>query len=896
MLKLKIFTFNFIICCLFHLFLYSQKIPIKIQFLDTINKITYPIKFSLDKTTYETNQNGFFETEIEKGEYILLITDENYYTIAKKILVNEDNTFFKIIVEQIRQTDNIEIITDFDLETEETTTSYADILTSKGDFYYQITNYTFSTLKHKNRNYSYKQSNFYINGLPIYDYDSESSDFLITSGLNNITRYAINNYGIESNVFGLNGLNGNKTLNIEPYRFSPVTTITYVNSNVSYDHQIRLTQIKHFSDNKFNYIFCVSKRYGDRGYIKGTWYDGTSLVFAIDKQISDRIFSFTLLSSKIKQALSSAATKETFELLNTNFYNPNWGYQTGDNYLIKRNAKIKDYFNNLISFNCKTLPQKNTTYSITIGYNFGNNNLSGLNWYNAPDPRPDYYKYLPSYYSYDSTIYSITKDYWTSSPNIYQINWNQLYYINYLSNLENKPARYILENKCNDFSFFKYSFNTLTKLNKKITINFGLYGSYGYEKYYKKIKDLLGANYWLDIDQFTEREFPDNDSILYNDLLNPNKILKEGDIFGYNYKLLINDITFWSNINLNLHAFKIDIKPFTSYINFYRYGYMKNGRFPNESYGKSKTFNFIDYGINNSIKYFITLRHILGINLLICTNRPNINGIFINPKINNKTISDIKNEQISSIEANYHLIEQKFRLKLTGYLTEVKNKIEKLTFYHDYYQTFVDLTIKDLNEKYSGIEIAGEINIFKNINLQVASNLSKNIYTSRPIGYISYTNGAKSDTITHFYIKNFNIPGYQKILLCGISYTKKLWYFHIKSVFAADNYIKINPLRRTIEAVSNLTENDPKFDKIINQEKLPQALIFNLSIGKSFRLQDNFVSINLTINNLLNNQKIIAYGYEQLRFDYSGKKVDKFPPKYSYLFGRNYYFSITYKF
>ena len=66
--------------------------------------------------------------------------------------------------------------------------------------------------------------------------------------------------------------------------------------------------------------------------------------------------------------------------------------------------------------------------------------------------------------------------------------------------------------------------------------------AYHYETHnYKKISDLLGANYYLDIDQYAERDFPDNPEMLYNNLDDPNRQLHVGDVFGYNYKLNTND-------------------------------------------------------------------------------------------------------------------------------------------------------------------------------------------------------------------------------------------------------------------------------------------------------------------------------------------------------------------
>ena len=53
------------------------------------------------------------------------------------------------------------------------------------------------------------------------------------------------------------------------------------------------------------------------------------------------------------------------------------------------------------------------------------------------------------------------------------------------------------------------------------------------------MNDLLGGNQWIDIDQFAERDFTGNMTIIQNDLRHPNRKIVEGDRFGYDYNMHI---------------------------------------------------------------------------------------------------------------------------------------------------------------------------------------------------------------------------------------------------------------------------------------------------------------------------------------------------------------------
>jgi len=68
----------------------------------------------------------------------------------------------------------------------------------------------------------------------------------------------------------------------------------------------------------------------------------------------------------------------------------------------------------------------------------------------------------------------------------------------------------------------------------------------------------------------------------------------------------------------------------------------------------------------------------------------------------------------------------------------------------------------------------------------------------------------------------------------------------------------------------------------------------NAFVGKSWKIKERFIRVNLNINNVLNTTTFRTGGYEQLRFD--SNNIDKFPPKYGYMYGLNYFAMISYLF
>ena len=100
------------------------------------------------------------------------------------------------------------------------------------------------------------------------------------------------------------------------------------------------------------------------------------------------------------------------------------------------------------------------------------------------------------------------------------------------------------------------------------------------------MNDLLGGDYWVDIDQFALRDF-DDPNLAQNDLQNINNIIKIGDIFGYNYDIHVNKNELFSTYSYNKKN-RIFYRTNLSNTTFWRNGKMQNGRFPNQSLGNSE--------------------------------------------------------------------------------------------------------------------------------------------------------------------------------------------------------------------------------------------------------------------------------------------------------------------
>jgi hypothetical protein len=104
--------------------------------------------------------------------------------------------------------------------------------------------------------------------------------------------------------------------------------------------------------------------------------------------------------------------------------------------------------------------------------------------------------------------------------------------------------------------------------------------------------------------------------------------------------------------------------------------------------------------------------------------------------------------------------------------------------------------------------------------------------------------------------------------------------------------------------VEGLDEKDPLRNDIIGQTQWGGQYTvdffggYSYKLPKSFSIQNKatFLVFNMGVNNILNNQNIITGGFEQLRFDFNDRNVNKFPPRLFYAYGANYFASVTLRF
>lgn len=834
---------------------------------------------------------------------------ESYFGSANAKLSTDVNLGSVKLIPAVKSSGENITESDNSYETDNEGQRVSSMLSASSNLFDRTAQFNFRVAGFDIRGLNSEYSTMLLNGVPFEDLEDGYISWNDWGGLNDVTKAGASNITLEPSFFDFGSLGGSTNLDLSASAQWKQTRISYAETNRNYRHRIMLTHSSGMKKNGWAYSFSASRRWAEEGYVPGTFYDGYSAFASIDKKLNNKnLINLVALVSPVKRGVGAAATKEMYELADDHYYNSNWGYQNGE----KRNARVNSSFLPIVILKHVWKFKRNSDLTSSLGFQTGTFGKTRLDWYYASDPRPDYYQYLPSYQS-DPDMNSKLKDLYANNKDLLQINWDDLYkfnhnatgdfleQMNYTGDIsKEKFSHYVIQEQREDPT--RFAFNTILQsiLSNKLSLNGGL--SYVNQKthYHQVLNDLLGGTFFVNFDKYAERDFPDDLNKAQYDLINPNKVIRQGDDYGYNYEINTGEAQGWAKLGYSANRIDGYIAGQLTNTSFFRNGIYKNGKFPENSYGKSTVSNFQDFGAKAGITFKLNGRNYLYANIATLSKAPFARNAFISPRTRNDLVPDLKSEKLKSGEVGYMFRSPTLMVQLTGYYIGISDKLKVTSFFLDEQQTFVNYIMNGIAQTHTGIEFSTEYKFTPAFSANAIASYGQYLYSERPTATISQDNNSTVLTNQTIYIKNYRVPGTpQQAYSLGLRYSSpKYWFATISFNYFDDMYLDFNPDRRTSYAVDGIdpVAQKDQWNSIINQEKLPSGFTADLFGGKSWRLKNkNYIYLNVGINNILNNTNFLSGGFEQFRFDYISRDVAKFPSKYYYAYGLNYYISVSYK-
>lgn len=850
------------------------------------------------------------------GATQLRLYNDQSVNAGNVILVSDDDNEFVVFTED----NNNELLFDESmLEDEEGNGQNVTALTGASDnIYYKFTRYGYSPLYSNYRGVGSRYQETYINSLPMNDLIRGGFSF---SQLGGMTSRAFRNntstIGLGASAYGFGGISGSQNFNTITDTYAPGFngSLSYTNSN--YNYRAMATYSSGLTDNGFALTISAIGRYSKEGVVPGTFYNSGGLFVSLEKVFDNKnSLTMTLWGAPTQYANGKATVQEVYDLVGDNLYNPTWGWQAGK----KRSDNIREKFDPTAMLTWLHKGEK-TTLTTSAAFRWTSFARTRLNYYKANDPKPDYYKNLPSYFIYGQDtpewgLYDYYTNLWENNiGGIQQIDWDAMYLANHLNNIQNqslpadqkKGSSYIQQMEhSKQFNFIVGS--TLNhRFTDNITFQAGLNFNYTRSSDYMTIKDLLGGEFWVDVDPFSDRDMYDpsaNTDILQNDLDHPNRKVVKGDRFGYDYNIHAMKLQAWVQNQHKYAHWDINYGASFSWEEFYRFGHMRNGRAPENSLGKSKTLDFEDFAVKAGVTYKLDGRNFFTVQTQYSTDAPLISDVYISPRIKDTTIKDPKSQKTLSVDAQYNWNYRRFRGSIGAYFINMDDAVERMGFYDESLNTFCNFALNGVKRQYKGIELGMAYKILPSLTASFAGTYAKFQYKNNPMGMRSVENGLYADTEQTVYLKNYTCTSTPQLAFnIALDWqAPKMFFVNVNASYLADYYVKLAyPFHEQMpgmwEVANNTEEVEALMEAYADQPKLDNQWVLNASVGKLIYINRSLsLNLNLSVSNILNNKDLVINAFQQSRVDTKRYNINSFPTKLQYAQGIKVYFNVGVRF
>jgi len=705
-------------------------------------------------------------------------------------------------------------------------------LNAREDFYTRSEQYVWSGAFYSSYGVDRRHELLYLNNFIINELWTGRVDWNGLSGVNDLLRNRSRIYWFNSNVH--TPFNGSQII-IAPSQLRSQMSLTTSLSSGLYSGRFM------FSSNNNDWFNLIGLRYGDR---IGSPYRSISLTSV--KQFKKLLIGF--IGVFTTRNMNNPMTQELIELKGVD-YNPNWG-KHGDTFYYSKLRKQLN-FNAFIEGDYSLLK-----WGLMLSFN--ERKQHKITAQNAPNIAPDYYRNFPSYAVYKNEFeraYELGKFWNSNDSGFIDFEW-----INSV-NQQRSEAAYLLiaeiEKKLNGQFFALINY-------EKGFFELRLQGN----KYFnfEMIEDLFGANGVRNMDYYS--------NLNYN--IDSEELLSSGDKINFDYQLNL--------FNLSTTFFYENLKQ--------SWDWRVSAKLAVDSKKRLGGFNHEDYQGKGSSKSMVSEEISIGANVNYKGIRNTIVGLYLGMDSFSK--SNPFHEIRYSNEILNHLEESFFKggIQIENSFNNLRSRLNLKLVYHDqpqqiqrfytddfsgYQYQFLNQEINYLSSKFISLDWFVEYPINDELMLLGALRRSSQKYLSDAQINLSNFPGQSWKAP----LRNMELSsGPKSICAMGINFRSQDYYWFELSVHL---------LRKRLVDYDFL-------NLAIQENHQPEILddinLVNLVSGKSFKSDDYFISIFISIQNILG-QKYKKGGFETTRIS---TDENNFIPANRYWYDRGRSFFLNLKF
>ena len=905
-----------------------------------------------------TDAQGMFVLEnIVVGNQLLKISSVGYsqQLLAVEVVEGKKLDLGVVILEE-DQTEEQQLslitITENDLGDDNSgSESTSGLLQASRDAFQQAAAFNWGQARFRVRGLDNEYGTIMINGITMNKIVDGRPQFGNWGGLNDATRNQEFTSGSAPSDYTFGGILGTQEINTRASSYRPGTRISFSSTNTNYSFRMMGTIVSKMDKDGWAYVVSAGRRWAQEGYFDGTDYAANSFFASVEKKINERhSLNFTTIYAQNRRGKNSPNTNEVTSLLGEK-YNSYWGYQDGR----KRNSRYRDLQEPMFTLSHYWKINDKTKLNTNVAYQFGSIGNSRIDFQNATNPDPTYYRNLPSYFTSlsetdqstglipdsaylpgglggillpNNVLAAQAKIDFLANP---QVDWVSFYRANSTqvpgtSIRVPDRSKYVLYEDRTDDKLWVANSILSSQLADNVVMNAGATYRRLDSHNFKNLLDLLGGSFYNDFNVFGI-----NASQKQSDLNNPFRTVKVGDEYGYNYKMKANTIDVFTQFKFTYKKIDFYLGQSFSRAEYQREGLYKNGYYPSNSFGKGEKINFDNFGFKGGLTYKISGRQFFNFNSVYMTKAPSIRNTFPNVRLNNNTTIGLSSETVASGDASYIIRTPKLKARLTAFFSKIANATETSFFFADGVgvddgnpdtttdasSSFLAETITGLDKKNIGLEFGLEYQITSTIKATLTGAYGEYTFDNNPnvrINIDALASAVRTNPTINYgesKLKGLRQPGSpQQAASFGLEYRDpKFWWIGANINYLGNNFIDVAPILRTdsfIRDNNNLTNSNNPFPEVtlsrtrelLKQQKFADFNLLNLTGGKSWRYKEKTLGFFASVNNVLDTSYKTG-GYEQARnANYRELNIDtssgtpSFAPKYFYGFGRTYFVNL----
>lgn len=641
----------------------------------------------------------------------------------------------------------------------------------------------------------------------------------------------------------------------------------------------------------------AAARGGNDLYVKGVYNNSVDAGLRLGKSFSSGAsLSIVALATVGERGLRSGSTDEAFTLTGDRLYNPSWGYQAGR----VRNSR---YRRDAVPFGVVSLSVPlgaETTMNVAVGGDYGERAYSSLGWYDAMTPRPDNYRYLPSYQSEPTAKELVAEEWRASNPKYTQIDWDELYTRNRISA---DGAVYAMDERVERMARAEAVVGFRTEVGGHTTLSYGLRGTYNSSRNFKRLEDLMGASHLMDIDYY----LLDDDSFSHqkrNNLRDSDVVVSEGDRFSYDYALVERSLMADFGVEYAADRLLLRVQASVGNHSIHRRGYFEKELFAGEgSFGRSAQQLFMPYTLKAAISYSFTPRHNLNLRLMQAEAVPEARNLFLNPLYNNRVVDNPTTERHTAAELSYKYSSSVANISLTAYYAATADESQTYRAYDDLSATYCDVVISDLGILRYGVEAAAVVELSDNWRASMSAAAGRFLYSNNPlVALYDDANNHEVVSAAESYVGDCRVGGAPQLSgSMELTYhTYRGWIVSCGVQGVAERYVDPSLVRRQERVAVQGAASQEIFEQFMSQRRLDDALTVDASLSRWFNVGRSRLSLTLSVRNLLGHNDIVYSGYESSRIrNYRSGAQRIYAPHddvLTYAYGRTYYAVVSWKF